>query len=46
MAKEKSIAYKLVFKDENRTLSDEEVMEVFNKIIEEVEAKTEAKLRS
>lgn len=42
----KSIAYKLTFKDSNRTLSDEEVMEVFNKIIKEVEAKTTAKLRS
>ena len=29
-----------------RTLSDEEVMEVFNKIIKEVEEKTSAKLRS
>ena len=46
MEKEKSIAYKLVFKDDNRTLSDEEVMEVFNKIIKEVETKTTAKLRS
>ena len=46
MDKEKSIAYKLVFKDATRTLSDEEVMEVFNKIIKEVEAKTPAKLRS
>ena len=46
MEKEKSIAYKLVFKDDTRTLSDEEVMEVFNKIIKEVEAKTTAKLRS
>ncbi len=42
----KSIAYKLVFKDPNRTLSDEEVMEVFNKIIKEVEEKTNSKLRS
>lgn len=42
----KSIAYKLVFKDPSRTLSDEEVMEVFNKIISEVESKTGAKLRS
>ncbi len=41
----KSIAYKLVFKDSSRTLSDEEVMEVFNKIISEVESKTGAKLR-
>ena len=42
----KSIAYKLVFKDSTRTLSDEEVMEVFNKIIKEVEEKTSAKLRN
>lgn len=42
----KSIAYKLVFKDPSRTLSDEEVMEIFNKIIREVESKTGAKLRS
>ena len=46
MDNDKSIAYKLVFKDNTRTLSDEEVMEVFNKIIKEVEAKTEAKLRN
>ena len=46
MDKEKSIAYKLTFKDSTRTLSDEEVMEVFNKIIKEVEEKTNAKLRS
>jgi len=43
---EKSIAYKLTFKDPNRTLSDEEVMEVFNKIISDVESKTNSKLRS
>lgn len=42
----KSIAYKLTFKDNSKTLSDEEVMEVFNKIIKEVEEKTNAKLRS
>lgn len=41
----KSIAYKLTFKDQNRTLSDEEVMEVFNKIIEDVTSKLNAKLR-
>ena len=41
----KSIAYKLVFKDSNKTLLDEEVMEVFNKIIKEVEEKVGAKLR-
>ena len=46
MENEKSIAYKLTFKDNTRTLSDEEVMEVFNKIIKEVETKTTAKLRS
>ena len=33
----KSIAYKLIFKDNTRTLLEEEVMEVFNKIIETVE---------
>ena len=42
----KSIAYKLVFKDPNKTLQDDEVMEVFNKIIKEVEDKVGAKLRS
>ena len=40
------MAYSLTFKDETRTLSDEEVMEVFNKIISEVETKLNAKLRS
>ena len=29
----KSIAYKLTFKDANKTLVEEEVMQVFNKII-------------
>ena len=42
----KSMAYKLTFKDETRTLSDTEVMEVFNKIINEVEEKCNAKLRA
>lgn len=41
----KSMAYKLVFKDATRTLSDDEVMEVFNKIISDVESKLNAKLR-
>lgn len=41
----KSMAYNLVFKDSTRTLSDEEVMEVFNKIIADVESKLDAKLR-
>ena len=42
---EKSIAFNLVFSDVTRTLSDEEVTEVFNKIINEVESKMDAKLR-
>lgn len=42
---EKSIAFNLVFADNTRTLSDEEVTTVFNKIINEVENKMEAKLR-
>lgn len=42
---EKSIAYKLTFADNTKTLSDEEVMEVFNKIISDVESKTNSKLR-
>ena len=42
----KSMAYKLVFKDETRTLSDEEVMVVFNKVIKDIETKFDAKLRN
>lgn len=42
----KSIAYKLTFSNPNKTLSDEEVMEAFEKIIKEVEAKTKSKLRN
>lgn len=42
---EKSIAYSLTFKDNTRTLNEEEVMEIFNKIIKEVEGKINAKLR-
>lgn len=42
----KSIAYNLVFKDASRTLSDEEVMVIFNNIISDVENKLNAKLRS
>lgn len=41
----KSIAYKLTFKDTTKTLLEEEVMTVFNKIITEVENKIGAKLR-
>ena len=42
---EKSIAYTLTFSDPTRTLSDDEVNELFKKIILEVENKTGAKLR-
>ena len=42
---EKSIAYSLTFSDPTKTLSDEEVMQVFNKIIEEVTKKHNAVLR-
>ena len=41
----KSLAFKLLFSDQTHTLSEEEVMNSFNKIIEEVE-KTGAKLRN
>ncbi len=43
---EKSLAFSLTFKDPNRTLSDEEVTEVFEKIMKEVEAKVPAKVRN
>lgn len=42
---EKSLAFKLTFADSTRTLNDDEVMNVFNKIIIEVENKVGAKLR-
>lgn len=42
---EKSLAYSLTFSDMNKTLSDDEVMAIFNKIISEVENKIGAKLR-
>ena len=42
---EKSIAYSLTFNDTKRTLTEEEVMESFKKIIENVEKKCNAKLR-
>ncbi len=42
---EKSIAYTLTFQDSTRTLTDEEVMEIFKKMMEEVESKTEARVR-
>lgn len=46
MEDEKSLAYSLTFSSPNRTLNDEEVMEVFNNIIKTVEDKLKAKLRS
>ena len=42
---EKSIAYKLTFLDQTKTLTDEEVMTLFNKIIEEVQTKCNARVR-
>ena len=42
---EKSIAYTLNFSDPTRTLTDEEVIVAFNKIISDVESKLEARLR-
>ena len=41
----KSIAYSLTFEDMTKTLNDEEVMTIFNKIITEVESKMNAELR-
>ena len=43
---EKSIAYALTFRDPNKTLNDEEVTVIFNKIIEEVTKKLDAVLRN
>ena len=42
---EKSIAYSLTFNDPSRTLTEEEVMNVFNKIITDVEKSGLGKLR-
>lgn len=41
-----SIAYKLTFADSTKTLTEEEVMNIFNKIITDVESKFEAKVRN
>ena len=43
---EKSIAYNLKFEDMNKTLTEEVVMIVFNKIISDVENKLNAKVRN
>ncbi|MEI3529751.1 MAG: phenylalanine--tRNA ligase subunit beta [Bacilli bacterium] len=42
---EKSLAFKLTFADPTRTLNDDEVMNVFNRIITDVESKMGVKLR-
>lgn len=42
---EKSIAYSLTFNDAKKTLTEEEITEIFNKIISTVESKCKAKLR-
>ena len=43
---ERSLAYSLTFSSQVKTLSEEEVMEVFNNIIVKVEDKLGAKLRN
>lgn len=43
---EKSIAYKLTFNDQSKTLQEEEVTLIFNQMIDEVENKCHVKLRS
>ena len=42
----KSLAFNLTFEDYSKTLTDEEVMEVFNNIISSVEKTLNIKLRS
>ena len=41
----KSLAFSLTFEDQNKTLTDKEIMDIFNKIIESVEKKHKAILR-
>lgn len=41
----KSVAYSLIFRDKNKTLSDEEINTIMNNIIKELEEKLSAKLR-
>ena len=43
---EKSVAFSLTFSDSSRTLTEEEVTTIFEKIIAEVESKMNAKLRN
>lgn len=42
---EKSVAFALTFEDQTRTLNEEEVMEIFNRIIVGVENNLNAKVR-
>ncbi len=42
---EKSLAFHLTFQEQNRTLTEEEVMEVFNNLIKNIESKFNAILR-
>ena len=42
----KSIAFKLTFQDPSRTLTEEEVLNIFNKIISDIENNLDAKLRN
>lgn len=41
----KSVAYSLIFRDKNKTLSDEEINHIMEEIISELEKKLDAKLR-
>ncbi len=43
---EKSIAYSLTFNDSTKTLNDEDINNLLNKIIKDVESKSSAKLRN
>lgn len=42
---ERSVAFSLTFEDSTRTLNEEEVMEIFNRIITSVESKLNARVR-
>ena len=46
MDNEKSLTFTLTFQDESRTLTEEEVMEVFNKVIDVITNKYNAKLKT
>ena len=41
----KSIAHNLIFEDYGRTLTEDEVMNIFNKIINNIESKFNAEIR-